>query len=277
MNYMKSGLINQNASSCGIYRAILDWDGTNAKIYIPGLFSNAIEKKELWYDALFSSYEMRNTAVIGESPCWVTFENGDMINPIIMGYFGKGIRSIGGSVSISSNTNSGGGGDKNQGGGDGNSDTDDNGDWASKVGKRITDTSTYNNGAAIGQCVWYVLGRASERNGKTITIGGNGNSMYQYAKPEAVLSATADNLKGNMILCYSKGTSTAGQKYGHCIFIEAVVGNDVYYTEGGSGYYKNKTDGVVKTGTKEQILNGVNASGARIGTGAAGLIDLSKY
>lgn len=151
------------------------------------------------------------------------------------------------------------------------------GDFKDKVGQRITDTSKYNNGAAKGQCVWYALGRASERNGKNITIGGNGNSMFYQAQDNAKLNPTANNLKGNTLLCYNKGTSSAGQKYGHVIFIEDVVGDTVYYTEGGSGYYKNGTDGVVKTATKEQILNGVNSAGSRIGSEPLGLIDLSKY
>lgn len=155
--------------------------------------------------------------------------------------------------------------------------TEGTGEFKDSVGKRITDTSKYNNGAAKGQCVWYALGRASERNGKTITIGGNGNSMYYQAKDDAKVSASPNNLKGNMLLCYNKGTSSAGQKYGHVIFIEDVVGDTVYYTEGGSGYYKNGTDGVVKTATKEQIMKGVNSSGSRIGSEPVGLIDLSKY
>ena len=145
------------------------------------------------------------------------------------------------------------------------------------VGKRITDTSKYNNGAAKGQCVWYVLGRASERNGKTITIGGNGNSMYHYAKDDAKVPASPNNLRGNMLLCYNKGTSSAGQKYGHVIFIEDVVGDTVYYTEGGSGYYKNGTDGVVKIATRQELMNGVNSAGSKIGSEPVGLIDLSKY
>lgn len=151
------------------------------------------------------------------------------------------------------------------------------GEFKNSVGKRITDTSKYNNGAAKGQCVWYALGRASERNGKTITIGGNGNSMFYQAKKGSQLSAKPENLKGNTLLCFNKGTSSAGQKYGHVIFIEDVIGDTVYYTEGGSGYYKNGTDGVVKTATRQQILNGVNSSGGRIGSEPLGLIDLSKY
>ncbi len=151
------------------------------------------------------------------------------------------------------------------------------GAFVNLVGQRITDTSKYKNGAKEGQCVWYVLGRASEVNGKNIVIYGDGNGMYQNAKAEAKLSAKPENLRGNMLLSYKKGTSSLGQKYGHVIFIEDVVGDTVYYTEGGSGYYKTKTDGVVKTATREQILNGVNSSGARIGSEPIGLIDLSKY
>lgn len=151
------------------------------------------------------------------------------------------------------------------------------GEFKDSVGKRITDTSKYNNGAAKGQCVWYVLGRASERNGKPITIGGNGNSMYYNAKPESRVSASPENLRGNMLLSYNKGTSSAGQKYGHVIFIEDVVGDTVYYTEGGSGYYKNGTDGVVKTATRQELMNGVNSAGSKIGSEPVGLIDLSKY
>ena len=150
-------------------------------------------------------------------------------------------------------------------------------DYASSVGKRIADTSKYNNSAAIGQCVWYVRGRAKEKLGKEPGAIGNANEMYYGAKESARLAPTAENLKANTILSYKYGTSSAGQKYGHVIYIEDVVGDTVYYTEGGSGYYKNGTDGVVKTATRQQILNGVNSSGARIGSNAIGLIDLSKY
>lgn len=60
------------------------------------------------------------------------------------------------------------------------------------------------------------------------------------------------------------------------IYIEDVVGDTVYYTEGGSGYFKNGTDGVVKTATKEGILSGVNTSGKRMGSSIIGLIDVKK-
>lgn len=145
------------------------------------------------------------------------------------------------------------------------------------VGKRIADTAKYNNNAAKGQCVWYVRGRAVEKLGVDTGAIGNANEMYYGAKASARLSPTADNIKANTILSYKFGTSTAGMKYGHVIFIEDVVGDTVYYTEGGSGYYQNGTDGVVKTATKEQILKGVNSSGATIGSSPVGLIDLSKY
>jgi hypothetical protein len=125
--------------------------------------------------------------------------------------------------------------------------------------------------------VWYVRGRAKEKLGKDTGAIGNANEMYYGAKASARLAPTVENIKPNTILSYQYGSGSLGQKYGHVIFIEDVVGDTVYYTEGGSGYYKNGTDGVVKTGTRQQILNGVNSAGARIGSNAIGLIDLSKY
>lgn len=146
-----------------------------------------------------------------------------------------------------------------------------------KVGSKIANTSSYNNNAAKGQCVWYVRGRAKEKLGFDPGALGNGNQMWYNAPKNAKLAATVDNLRPNQILSYQSGTSSAGQKYGHVVFIENVIGDTVYYTEGGSGYYKNGTDGVVKTATRQGILNGVNSNGSRIGSGAIGLIDLSKY
>ena len=150
-------------------------------------------------------------------------------------------------------------------------------DFSGSVGKRIANTASYNNDAAKGQCVWYVRGRAKEKLGKDTGAIGNANEMYYGAKASARLAPTVENIKPNTILSYQYGSGSLGQKYGHVIFIEDVVGDTVYYTEGGSGYYKNGTDGVVKTGTRQQILSGVNSAGARIGSNAIGLIDLSKY
>lgn len=146
-----------------------------------------------------------------------------------------------------------------------------------EVGKRIADTSSYNNNAAKGQCVWYARGRAKEKLGVDPGALGNANQMWYNAKAEAKLSPSVDNIKPNTLLSFGRGTSAGGQNYGHVIYIEDVVGDTVYYTEGGSGYYKNGTDGVVKTATRQGILNGVNSSGARIGSNAIGLIDMTKY
>lgn len=155
--------------------------------------------------------------------------------------------------------------------------TSGSGVYTNSVGKRIANTASYNNNAAKGQCVWYVRGRAKEKLGIDPGALGNGNEMWYNAKSESKLAPTAENIKPNTILSYKYGTSSAGKKYGHVVFIEDVVGDTVYYTEGGSGYYKNGTDGVVKTATRQQILNGTNSSGGKIGSSAVGLIDLSKY
>ena len=103
----------------------------------------------------------------------------------------------------------------------------------------------------------------------------NANQMW-YNAGNAAVSATAENIKPNMIVSYKYGTSSAGKKYGHVIYIEDVVGDTVYYTEGGSGYYKNGTDGVVKTATKEGILSGVNTNGKRMGSNVIGFIDVAR-
>ena len=144
-------------------------------------------------------------------------------------------------------------------------------------GRKVANSASYNNDAAKGQCVWYVRGRAKEKLGVDTGAIGNANEMYFNAKESARVSASAQNIKPNMIVSYSKGTGSAGQTSGHVIFIEDVVGDTVYYTEGGSGYYKSGTDGVVKTATRQGIIDGVNTSGARMGSGVLGFIDLSKY
>ena len=151
------------------------------------------------------------------------------------------------------------------------------GEFTDRVGKRIADTSKYNNSAAKGQCVWYVRGRVEEKLGIKLGAMGNGNQMYHNAKSDAKLAPTVENIKPNILVSYNKGTSSAGQKYGHVIFVEDVVGDTVYYTEGGSGYYKNGTDGVVKTTTKANLLKGVNDNGGRIGNEVLGFVDVSKY
>ncbi len=147
------------------------------------------------------------------------------------------------------------------------------GSGAYTPGKRIADTASYHNDAAKGQCVWYVRGRVTEKLGKDTRAMGNANQMYYNAPAKAKVTAAAANLRPDMIVSYRYGTSSAGAKYGHVIYIEDVVGDTVYYTEGGSGYYKNGTDGVVKTASRQDIMNGVSAGGARIGSEVIGFID----
>lgn len=144
------------------------------------------------------------------------------------------------------------------------------GNYSDSVGKKIANTSGYNNSAAKGQCVWYVRGRASEKLGKDTGAIGNANEMWYNAKPEAKLSASADNIKPDTIASYKYGSG--GNEYGHVIYIEDVVGDTVYYTEGGTHYTNNGTTGVLKTASKSDIMNG-----GSVGKGLIGFIDLSKY
>ena len=148
--------------------------------------------------------------------------------------------------------------------------TSGGGSYENSVGKKVADISTYNNSAAKGQCVWYVRGRMMEKLGKDTGAIGNGNEMWYNAKPEAKLSASEENIKPDTIASYSLGSN--GNKYGHVIYIEDVVGDTVYYTEGGTYYTNNGTTGVLKTASKSDIMNGKG-----VGQGLIGFIDLSKY
>ncbi len=142
--------------------------------------------------------------------------------------------------------------------------------YTGSVGKKIANTESYNNSAAKGQCVWFVRGRMNEKFGKDTGSIGNANQMWYNAKPEAKLSASADNIKPDTIASYKYGSG--GSKYGHVIYIEDVVGDTVYYTEGGTYHTKNGTTGVVKTASKSEILNG-----SKLGQELIGFIDVSKY
>lgn len=103
-NYLQSSSNNYDGS----YRAMLLYDGIEARIFIPGMYCSQIKESDLermkkcFPIAIFASVQMRETALIGQSSCYVVFENGDLQRPIVTGYFGKGIRSIG----ISSETSS---------------------------------------------------------------------------------------------------------------------------------------------------------------------------
>lgn len=147
--------------------------------------------------------------------------------------------------------------------------TSNNSNLSGLIGTVVANTSNYNNNAAPGQCVWYVRGRAVEKTGKDTGAIGNGNEMALNCNEEAKLAPSMDNLKEDVILSYRYGTSSAGQKYGHVIYIEGVNGDTVYYTECKSG---GKAAGTVKSATKEELFNGTAGCGREV----VGLIDVNK-
>lgn len=148
--------------------------------------------------------------------------------------------------------------------------TQGTGAYTGSVGKKIANTASYNNSGAKGQCVWYVRGRATEKLGKDTGAIGNANEMWYNAKADAKLPATVESIKPDTIASYKYGSG--GNKYGHVIYIEDVVGDTVYYTEGGTYHTKNGTTGVVKTASKSEIMNG-----GKLGQNLIGFIDLSRY
>lgn len=143
-----------------------------------------------------------------------------------------------------------------------------------RVGNTIANikSSAYNNDADYGQCVWYARGRTKELLGKNIPAMGNANQMFANAKKNSKIEAKPENLKANMLVTYNKGTSTAGQYAGHVIYIEAVDGDTVYYTEGGS----LKISGILRKATKDQIMKGIT-NDRKLGSDIIGFIDVTKY
>lgn len=69
-------------------------------------------------------------------------------------------------------------------------------------------------------------GRASEKLGVNTGITGNGCKWYAGAKARGI--ATGWSVRSNSIACFG---ATKSNSYGHVIFVEEVVGNNIYYTE----------------------------------------------
>ena len=98
--------INYNTNFSGIFKSNMLYDGTVAKIAAFDMTTENIKSIDIDYfeknknilpTARFISNEMKNTALTNKvTPCWVTFINKDRTKPLIIGYYGKGIRDIGG-------------------------------------------------------------------------------------------------------------------------------------------------------------------------------------
>lgn len=99
-------LVSSDNSTPGCYRAMIYWDGSEARVYIPCLSHTTNINVASLPLALFISEEMKKTALIGEAPGYVVFEGANGKRPIITGYFGDGIRSIGGNVSAETSNSS---------------------------------------------------------------------------------------------------------------------------------------------------------------------------
>lgn len=83
-------------------------------------------------------------------------------------------------------------------------------------------------GGIIYQCPWWANGRASEVNGKRISIEGHAKDMYENAQSRYKVGSTP---KQNSLVVYNGGT------YGHVAYVEAVdeVNKCYYISHAGSG------------------------------------------
>ena len=110
------GLINNSVGNGGIYRAIAFRGTEDTRVYIPGLHNQDIfgedgtvsmEKyepiKHMFPEIQWASIQMGELSGTGPLSCWVSFENGDIKRPILLGYLGNTLmNAAGGGVSGSS-------------------------------------------------------------------------------------------------------------------------------------------------------------------------------
>lgn len=136
----------------------------------------------------------------------------------------------------------------------------------------------------LGHCVWYVRGRAKQKLGADATWLGNGNMQCANAPAHTQVAVSIDNLRGDMFASFQKGTSAVGQYAGHVVYIEDVVGDYVYFTDGGRNSNAPEyndvryTGGRIRRSTKEDFMKGIDSeTGRRFGTTLVGLADVTKF
>lgn len=238
-------LLNTGLSTNGAYRAILNYDGSEAYVYIPCLNNNNKENFNL--KALFISQEMKNTAIIGKSPCWVIFEGGDNRRPIICGYFGNGMRNMGSIVT---------GGDNSSSGSDNNNDNLSNKDVLKSTNERINEWLNtkqgveevgYNNAAdAVNidnyagiQCVDLILDYVKYLYNLS-TVVGNGNQVVSKLLTKHPTYFESVNNASN-ILPGDILSLTSKSEYGHTGVVKYIKNNTIYMIDQWGGN-TNPTD-----------------------------------
>lgn len=119
-------------------------------------------------------------------------------------------------------------------------------------GSSYRSQNIYYNAGYAGQCTWFCWGRALEKCGCYIGFNGDNNGKDWYANAVSgyryKASSTATPVANSI-------ASFGGTAFGHVIFIEAVNGNTVYYTDANTNGDNaiSADDGTVKTTTVSAI------------------------
>ena len=112
----------------------------------------------------------------------------------------------------------------------------------------------------VGQCTWYVFGRAQEKLGVTLAFsqpyGNNAKTWYDRINNEGI--EKGDMPRANSIAVFAPKEGRSG--YGHVVFVEYIEGNYIYYSESNFGSSANgqfdfNTDGVLKRDTVTNFEN----------------------
>ena len=214
-------LINQDLMTSGVYRGyVIKRDDSRA--YIPGISDKNILddngdisnedyqkiKKSLPL-VLYNSSEIEKLVDDKPTPCIIAFEDGNMKRPIVMAFFGKGVKSVPGS---------GGGGASSADGSNGSSDgsfSTASGNGVINIQGPVNDSRTtkYSDISQIPQVItreWSISGCLSKINNyasqsassnsiapvaKAINAAGGASSVYNSALGTNVVSI------GNAVLC----------------------------------------------------------------------------
>jgi len=128
------------------------------------------------------------------------------------------------------------------------------------------------------QCVGYAYARLEEKLGLSPDFSsGNGAKDIPDNAPNNATRTAADGTvytikvyknDGGKNIVANSWVSFGPEKniYGHVIYVEEVIGDTIYFTEGGESMWKKGTVGTLKKKSRSDFINNCSSGGSYIGT-----------